>query len=77
MYVMLSGTMPFYGRDKAEVYRNTCSGAYAVDGPEFAQISHANSGESRVRPTSTSAVVGVGSFDYLVNYVSRGTEAIQ
>ena len=37
---MLSGTMPFYGRDKAEVYRNTCSGAYAVDGPEFAQISH-------------------------------------
>jgi len=40
LYVMLSGTMPFYGRDKAEVYRNTCSGAYAVDGPEFAQISH-------------------------------------
>ena len=24
--VMLSGSMPFYGRDKAEVYRNTCSG---------------------------------------------------
>jgi len=39
LYVMLSGSMPFYGRDKAEVYRNTCSGKYDIAGPEWKLVS--------------------------------------